>query len=740
MHVRTNDQVGNSDRRIPLRLVVSGVAAALLLAATVLTGLYLGLETQDRFQQIDNSWRSYSAEADRRGELLSRVRGYLGYGGIIHDFKNYVLRQDPFYLERLKSRFADFKATIAEYRDANPSPTELEHLSAIEATFEEYRAKLEIAIQAAEEKWDRVRTDKLVKVDDADAIRALSALDAFWRDKRRQSTKAIAQSVDEGQALVTTGFRFLAGLLVVALVLFALFYALQRELRQTIHLLSKELAERKSAEHMATKFLRAAEQSPSTIIITDTEGRIEFVNRRFMELTGYAAEEVIGQTPRLLQSGESSRDVYSDLRKKLAAGEEWRGNFRNSRKDGTSYWVHTAIFPLRNDAGEVTHYIGVGEDLTERRRARDQLRRAQKIEAVGVLASGVAHDFNNILTTILGNAHLALVHAPSDAVTRQEIEQIEIAAKRGRNLVGQLLTFARRQPGEPITILIKDIIDEVSRLMRASIQKTTVITTDIADETLTTFADPTRLHQVFMNLCTNAAEAIGADAGTISIRAQAAESAVGKKDLVRITVDDTGPGISPEHLQTIFEPFFTTKSAGKGTGLGLSVVKELVAEMKGTISVSSQPGHGTRFDLMLPRSHPAQCVSDEAPTILGGRGRILLVDDEPGVVDTCRKLLIHFGYEVDAFTDPIAAVSAFETEPDLYDMVMTDFVMPEMNGQEVAQAVRAASPTCPILICTAYQPATLDLEVLGPIRLIEKPVDPVKLDHNVRNLITAPHI
>ena len=724
-------------RRTPVRLLISGAVAALLLASTVLTGLYLGLETQERFQHIDENWRTYATEADQRGDLLSRLRSYLGYGGIIHDFKNYVLRQDEIYLERLETRFADFRSTLAEYRSTNPSATELGYLTAIEATFDEYQTKLAIAIKAAKEGWDSAHTDSLVKVDDTKALAALTALDQFWQTKRRESTEAIARSVLEGRSLVTMGFWFLAGLLIVALVLFAMFYALQNELRQTIWQLSEELAERKAAEHEATKFLRAAEQSPSTIMITDTEGRIEYVNGKFTELTGYEPSEVIGNAPKLLESGETPPETYQDLRNKLSAGEEWRGNFRNLRKDGTTYWQSTAIFPLRDETGQVTHLIGVGEDLTERQKAQDQIRKAQKLEAVGLLASGVAHDFNNILTTIIGNAHLAMVGAKPGESSRQEVEQIDIAARRGRNLVAQLLAIARRQPGKPVAVNVADIVDEVSRLMRASILRNISLKGLVSNDDLAVFVDPTRLHQVLMNLCANAAEAMGADGGAITISAEPGRSVESGSARVRITVSDTGPGISPENIEKIFEPFFTTKAAGKGTGLGLAVVKGLVAEMKGEISVTSESGRGTTFEIQLPQCAPVTRSSAVAQSVVGGQERILLVDDEAEVVETLRKLLEHFGYTVEAFTDPLAAVSTFETEPERYDLVMTDFVMPDMNGQEVAIAVRAAHVSCPILICTAYQPATLDLKALHPISLIEKPVDPVRLDRDIRKLLTA---
>lgn len=726
-----------SGRAMPLRLLLAGIGAAILLAATVLTGLYLGIETRDRFQSIDASWRTYAAETDRRGELLSRIRALIGYGGIIHNFKNYVLRQDAEYLDRVRAQLEDFKEAIAEYRQDNPSPEEIEALMAVEQTMARYDSKLPIAIRAAEENWTPLETDRLVKVDDRAALKALAAIDAAWRDKRRVTTQAIAASVREGQELVGTGFRFLTGLMLVALVIYGLFYILQAELRQTVGRLSSELAERKAAEHAAKKFGRAVEQSPATIVITGTDRLIEYVNRKFCEVTGYEPSEVIGRTPRFLQSDETPPEAYRDLSQRIARGDEWRGIFRNRKKDGGFYWAQSIILPLRDEEGQITNYIGIGEDITERRRARAQIQRAQKMEAVGLLASGVAHDFNNILTTIVGNAHLALMDAPERGHIREELEQIQIAAKRAGSLVGQVLAFARRQPGDPVPLRISDAVEEVCRLMKASIPTNVSIEVDVEDENLTVLADPTRLHQVIMNLCSNAAEAIGAEPGTLRLSVARHHPPGSAQAQVRLLVDDTGPGISEEHLARVFEPFFTTKPPGRGTGLGLSVVANMVGEMGGRIAIVESSPSGTCFEILLPECDLAPQVPISQKRAVGGSDRILLCDDEPEVVATCRKLLERIGYTVEAFTEPLAAVEAFEANPEAFDLVMTDFVMPEMNGEQLARAIRAQRETCPIIICTAYQPGTLDPEALAPIRVLDKPVDPVQLARIVRSMLDA---
>lgn len=728
-----------SGKAMPLRLLLSGVAAALLLAATVGVGLYLGLETRDRFQGIDDSWRTYTAQADRRGELLSRIRGHLGYGGIIHNFKNYVLRQEKKYLDRVIIQFNDFTAIMHEYRQNQPSREELAHLTAVEDTIKEYASKLPYAIRAAKEGWSTDHTDKMVKVDDTKALRALAALDSYWRDKRRQSTRAIASAVVEGKNLVNTGFRYLIGLLVISLMLYALFFILQKELRQTVGLLSKELSEHKVTEYKAKKFLHAVEQSPATIVITGTDGLIEYVNHKFSELSGYAPSEVIGRTPHFLQSGDTSPDVYLDLRRQIALGQEWRGIFRNKKKHKGFYTARTAILPLRDESGMITHFIGVGEDISERQKAREQIKKAQKMEAVGLLASGVAHDFNNVLTTILGNVHLALLETPKDEGVHEELVHIEIAAKRARNLVGRILAFARRQPSAPVQLRISEAIDEACRLLRASIATNIELDCSVEDQQLSVLVDPTRLHQVIVNLCSNAAEAIGIEGGTITVRARRIPPEDQQNSLVELTISDTGSGISAENTAKIFEPFFTTKPVGKGTGLGLPVVANLVGEMKGRIFVASRLGKGAMFTILLPQSDTATTtISLQEQTKSGGGERILLIDDEPDVVVTCKKILEHLGYEVEAHTDPRKAIEAFTADPKHYDLVMTDYIMPHINGEEVAKTVRGQRADCPIIICTAYQPSSIDEESIGPLKIIEKPIEPVVLSHAVRLLLDPP--
>lgn len=726
-----------------MRTGLVGAGAAVLLVATVATGLYLGFETRDRFERVDESWRTFESEADHRGALLSRLRGHLGYGGIIHNFKNFVLRQDETYLKQLDGQFADFNAAVSEFRQLDPGPQASTALLAIESTILDYEAKLSIAKQAAAEGWPPSRTDGLVKVDDRGALEALALLASDWRERRRVSSSAIRQSVGEGRELIDLGFNFLGGLAAVALALFGLFYLLMRELHGTVRQLRGELHERQVAQHAAKKFLSAVDQAPATIIITGTDGRIEYVNDKFCDVSGYSAGEVIGKTPGFLQSGETADATYLELRRRIALGEEWRGLFCNRKKAGGTYLAETAILPLRDTDGSITHYIGIGEDITEKSLAQERMQKAQKMEAVGMLASGVAHDFNNVLTTILGNVHLALMETIKGDALRDELEQIDIAAKRARHMVREILTFARRQPGVPRDMRVGEVVMEVCRLMKASLAKDITLVTNIEDASLSVHADPTRLHQVIMNLCANAAEAIGAERGSITI--SVARHVAGEQ--VSLVVADDGPGMPPDVQTRVFEPFFTTKLAGKGTGLGLAVVANLIGEMRGRVSLESELGSGTRFEILLPEV-PAAVVetglADRAVMAAPKTGQtgplILLIDDEEDVVRTCRRILETLGYAVESYTDPIVAIEAYEAGAERYALVMTDLVMPGMNGEEVCQSVRTQRPDCPVLLFSSFRPGTLDMDQLAPIQVLEKPIDANALPRVLSEMISDTHL
>jgi PAS domain S-box-containing protein len=716
-------------------------AAALLVAVTVVTGLYLGAQTRAQFTDIAESWTDYAEDPEKKGVWISSLRGYLGYGGIIHNFKNYVIRKDDAYRTRMMDQLTQFDAVMASYL-AEPLPeAERRALEKIKATIEEYRARVAIADRSVATNWPAERTDRLVKVDDTEAILALRNLEMLWMDSRARSTERIIAAVMRGETLIGYGFLAMVLLVAAALSIAILIALLIRDMRASNARLSEELERRRALQRSEQRLAQAVEQSPVTILITDTAGRIQYANRRFEELSGWSRAEIIGETPRFLQSGEVPRETYADLRATLERGEVWRGVLRNLDREGGSYWVDTTILPLRAEDGSIHGYLGMGEDITEKRQAREQVVRAQKIEAVGLLAGGIAHDFNNLLTAILGSVHLAALDARPGSDLAQEVEQIDIAARRAQALVRQLLGFARREPGTPEPTDLCAAITEASRLMRAAIPPTIRIEGARDCTPVNVLADPTHLHQILMNLTANAAEAIGDADGHIGITARALEDT--PKGLparadgwVEMTVTDDGPGMSEDTAARIFDAFYTTKPLGKGTGLGLSVVQGLVQDMGGRITVESAPGTGTRFQIVLPGAAEAACAAPAAPAPGRGHETLMIVDDQTEVAATLRRALMRMGYQVEAYTSPRIALERFTKAPARHRLLISDVVMPEMNGIEMTRAMRALRPDLPVILCTGFNPTGVALSG-GPTEVLAKPLDPVELARHVRRMLDA---
>ena len=718
-----------------------GVGAIALLIVAVVLGAYLGTQTNAQFREVKQSWSDYARDAGRKGVWISEIRGHLGYGGIIHNFKNYVLRQEAVYLNRARNQLDQFDTVIQNYLSEPLLPEEREALETIQATVAEYESKIPIARTAAREGKDIVRTDARVKVDDQAAIQAFQQLESIWRSKRQSSTRRIKKAVEQGQRLIWIGYLSGGGLAAAALALASMIVLLMRNMWRANERSYKELRVRARLEESEGRLAEAVEQSPATIFITDTNARILYTNQRFETITGWRRDEVEGHTPRFLQSGDTPPEIYAEIREQLQQKQAWHGIFRNIRKDGSSYWADTTILPLIGPDGRVQNFLGIAEDITEKRKAREQVARAQKLEAVGLLAGGIAHDFNNILTMIIGAAHLAHLDAPKDSDVAAEIEQIDISARRAQSLVQELLAFARREPGHPKATDLRALIEEVRRLVRASTPATITLHHEVCDEQLFVMVDPTHLHQILMNLYRNAVEAVGGNEGTISVTARRLQSDdVANLDAraagwVRLDVADNGPGMSAGTQKKAFDPFFTTKPMGKGSGLGLAVVQGLVQEISGSISVASSPSSGTCFSLLLPGADPvAEAPGQPAEVMPEGRERIMLVDDEPDVASTVRRILLRLGYQVEAFTDPAVAHERFRRDPARFDLLITDMVMPEMNGAQLATAARALRPNLPVVIVTGYRVGKVDVPG-APASILDKPMAPVALAQCIRQVL-----
>ena len=467
--------------------------------------------------------------------------------------------------------------------------------------------------------------------------------------------------------------------------------------------------ERIRAEARLRKLARAVEQSPVSIVITDRAGTIEFVNPKFTQVTGYTAEEVLGKNPRLLKSGETAADEYRHLWKTILAGKEWRGEFRNRRKDGALFWEAASISPVRDAAGEIMHFIAVKEDVTEKKLTEAKLLRAQRVESIGSLASGIAHDLNNILTPIVMCAPLLQLEETPEG--RRELAQtLESSAHRAVGIVKQLLSFARGKEGQKTVVQVRHLVRDVVKIAREVFPRSIQVEESCAPDLWPVMADATQLHQVLLNLCVNARDAMPAG-GTLSLRADNVtlddhfvsmykEASPGP--FVRIQVEDTGTGIPDEVRDRIFESFFTTKGEGQGTGLGLTTLQGIVRNHKGFVSFTSAPGKGTTFVVHLPAAPEAQAQVETAQSrdrIPRGAGElVLVVDDEPSICETTRRTLERQGYAVLQAHDGIEALAQFSPHQAEVRVVVTDFMMPLMDGVKLCRALRALSPRIPIIV------------------------------------------
>ena len=367
------------------------------------------------------------------------------------------------------------------------------------------------------------------------------------------------------------------------------------------------------------------------------------------------------------------------------------------------------------------------------RKSEKGLRQAQKMEAIGTLAGGIAHDFNNILGAILGLTEMTLYEC-REASQKRRLEQVIKACDRAKNLVNHILTFSRQGEQERRPVDMGVIIKEALNLLRASLPSTISISSDIPSNSNTVLADPTQLHQIMMNLCTNAAHAMREKGGVMSISLEGVDidsmALSSTPDLkpgpyVRLLVSDTGHGIAPAVIDRIFDPFFTTKKTGEGTGLGLSVVYGIVKSYGGTINVYSEPGIGTTFKVYLPKIETSTAVETKSiEPIPGGKEHILFVDDEEMLAETGREMVQYLGYTVAARTSSIEALEAFRAQPDRFDMVITDMTMPNMTGVELAREIHRVRSDIPIIICTGFSEFINEAEAgrLGIQKLLMKPL------------------
>jgi two-component system cell cycle sensor histidine kinase/response regulator CckA len=501
------------------------------------------------------------------------------------------------------------------------------------------------------------------------------------------------------------------------------------------------------AEHQLRNLSVAVEQSPASVLITDAGANIEYVNTKFVEVTGYTREEVMGRNPRILKSGEMPAEVYAELWATISSGNEWRGELLNRRKSGELFWEFASISPIKDSAGRIHNYIGVKEEITERKRLERQLLQAQKMEAIGRLAGGIAHDFNNLLTVISGYTQLLIERLTAEDASCAELVEIEKAASKAADLTSQLLSFSRKQFLKPVPLNLNDSVSGVFKLLRRLIGEDVEVMTRLEPDLGLVKADPTHIEQVLLNLAVNARDAMP-NGGTLTIQtanvtldeeyARVHNVILESGPYVMLSMSDTGSGMDQATRARIFEPFFTTKESGKGTGLGLSTAYGIIKQSGGYIWVYSEPGMGATFKIYLPRVGSAESLlSDpEEPRTLDGNETILLVEDNDALSKLCVKALERLGYTVLSATNVDEALQTFYQHPGV-DLLLTDVVLPASTGRRLADHLTARNPGLKVLYVSGYPDDTITrLGVVEPgIQFLPKPFTPQALARRVRETL-----
>ena len=503
------------------------------------------------------------------------------------------------------------------------------------------------------------------------------------------------------------------------------------------------------------RFRTLIDRAGDAIFLADMDGRLVDVNQMACQSLGYTREELLRLTVFDIDPAAEASNHKQNIWANLPTEQYVTINSEHRRKDGSLFPVEIRIglLPLHG----TDYVLGFARDISERKEAEKerqrlqaQLSQSQKMETIGTLAGGIAHDFNNILSAIFGYGEMVMHELPAESKAVHDIEQILVASRRAATLVQQILTLSRKsqhrlEPLEPYLI-----VKEALKMLRASLPTTIHIHEEIDTGCGMVLADPTNIHQIVINLCTNSLHAMENEEGTLSVRlcrkemaGQAlAERAVAAGEFVVLSVSDTGHGMDRQTMERIFDPYFTTKEVGKGTGLGLAVIHGIVEDYKGFIEVESEPGQGTTFHIYLPaleRDKPAAVEAAQKEDLPMGNERILVVDDEEIIVRLLQSGLSRLGYEVVGKTDSREALALVRNEPDRFDLVITDQTMPNLTGANLAVEIFKIRPEMPLILCTGYSSVVSEESALalGIKAYLAKPVERKLLAQTVRRLLDA---
>lgn len=510
----------------------------------------------------------------------------------------------------------------------------------------------------------------------------------------------------------------------------------------------QDISEHKQIEERLRLQSAALDAVADAIVITDQRGKAKWANLAFEKLTGFSALQAVGtDIGKLVKSGKQDKLFYKDMWDTIMSGKVWHGQLVNRRKDGTLYNEDMKITPVSNNGGGITHFIAVKEDITERKSLEDERMQAQKLDLIGRLAGGLAHDYNNVLGVILGYGELIKSKLHGEESIRGQLDAIIAAARRGADLTKRLLSFERREVISPKVISINSSIESIKEMLQQIIGENRELVVNLEKDLWNVKVDPTQLDQILVNLATNARDAIE-DVGTITIETSnvlAGEAFVRdhvdftQGEYVRISVADTGQGINQDTVKKIFEPFFTTKPAGQGTGLGLAVVYAIIKQNSGSIEVQSEPGIGTKFHIYFPRcfgepENTREQFSDGMPK---GNATVLVVEDRADLLELTKRGLEQCGYKVLTALSPQEALSKCGDFSGDVNLLLADVIMPGMNGGELSHRIGMIKPRIRTLFMSGYTADVLaPQDVLGKgIAFIQKPFTPQALAKKIQEVL-----
>ena len=532
---------------------------------------------------------------------------------------------------------------------------------------------------------------------------------------------------------------------------------LPHAIQRALHEARAEARRRQHVTELQT-VTTAVEQAAEVILITDVTGTIEYVNPAFTTVTGHGRAEAVGQNTRMLRSGEQDPAFYAELWRTISDGRTWTGRMINKRKDGALYTEEATISPVRDASGEIRHFVAVKRNISEELRLaaesealQAQMQQAQKLESVGQLAGGVAHDFNNMLGVILGYGELILAELHEGDPLRGDLNEMMAAGQRSKALTRQLLAFSRRQVLRPEVLDLNSLVREFEKMLRRLIGEDIELILDLAPDIGPVLADPGQLEQVLLNLAVNARDAMPRGGrlqiGTIE-EALAADLSpehprTKGERYVSLVVTDSGSGIDRAIIGRIFDPFFTTKEVGRGTGLGLSTVYGIVQQSGGHISVQSEPGHGTTFRVFLPRTQATgESRSARPPELVphGAGEQILLVEDDEVLRRLVSTILSRLGYRVTVAANGGEALLLVEQQGLRPDLLVTDIVMPILGGPELVARLHTRFPSLRALYMSGY--ADDEIRASGMLRddapFIQKPFTIADLARTLRLALGGP--